>query len=729
MKIAIFLSIIIISVLLPVTLSAKSNREKRADLLYENLSFNKAASIYESLYNKYPGNGKIIQRLAYCYDKMLNYKKALTYYSYLVKIDEKTLVDYYEYAKLLRIDGNVDEAKIWLEKYIQLVPNDKRAINQYNQIIELITFKDKLKKIDIREVEGNTRFTDMSPAFFNDRLIYSSAKDSFTMIRDKFKWNGQPFLKLYVTNPNPQSNFNESTTFSKKLNERVHEGPVCFTSDYKTIYFTRNSTTGINNKKSPNGVNNLKIFISRFDGKNWSEPSDFPYNSDVYSVGHPSLSFDNKTLYFISDMPWGYGGTDIYKSEWLNGEWSKPENLGATINTEGKEMFPFVDKEGILYFSSDGHPGIGGLDIYAAKSDGKGQYLIADIGSPLNSKYDDFGFILNTDSMAGYFTSNRPGGKGDDDIYSFIVQGIDLHVITKIEDTDNILPFTKIFLIAENGNIITSVVSDKDGLAVFPVLPGHNYNLLAENKTYISNLKPVSISRELFGIEQKEEILFRQGFSYLTIKVIDKESGLMIPMANLNNSEGKYDESTLNNVKGVIHIKMNELTDYTFNIVAKGYFPNTLKYTSTGKDPGEYVEIIEMEKLSIGKQFTLQNLNYDMNKSNIRPDAALVLNDLVQMLIVNPEIRIEIGSHTDSRSTAVYNMKLSQRRSVSVQAYLIDNGISQGRFITKAFGESQLINKCADGIDCPDVDHQANRRTVIEILKKVGESKNITSYK
>ena len=728
MKKVILLCIFLITVLLPATLSAQSILKKRADLLYENLSFSKASGIYESLYKRHPENGKIVQRLAYCYGKMLNYKKALLYYSYLVNIDEKSSIDYYEYAQLLRIDGNIEESKIWLEKYIQLVPNDQRAINQYSQIIELITLKDKFKKIDIAEVEGNTRFADMAPAFFNNRLVYSSAKDSFTMIRDKFKWNGQPFLKLYVTNPNLQPDFNESAIFSKKLNTRVHQGPVCFTSDFNTIYFTRNSRSEIN-KKSSNGVNDLKIFISTFDGKDWSDAENFPYNSDVYSVGHPALSPDNKTLYFISDMPGGYGETDIYKSEWVSDAWAKPTNMGAAINTEGKEMFPSVDKKGILYFSSDGRPGTGGLDIYAARSDGKGQYIIANFGSPLNSKYDDFGFILNTDSLSGYFTSNRPGGAGDDDIYSFSLAGINLQVTSKIESTGDILPFTKIYLKVENGDIITSAVSDKDGLAEFTVTPGHKYNLFAENKTYISDLKPISISRELFGFEQKEEIILRQSYPYLTIKMIDKESKLILPLAIVNIIEGKYDESTVNNINGVIHMKMNNSTDYTFYAIAKGYLPNTLKYTSTGKDPGEYSVTIEMDKLSIGKQFTLENLNYDVNKSNIRPDAALVLNDLVQMLLENPEVRIEIGSHTDSRATSNYNMKLSQRRSDSVQAYLINNGILQGRFITKAFGESQLINKCSDGIDCPEVDHQANRRTVIEILKKDGEVKNITSFK
>lgn len=718
MKRAIFLSIILLSVLWPAIVSAQSVLEKKADQLYENFSYSKAAGIYESLYKRTPQDGKLIQRLAYCYDKMLNFKKALFYYSYLVKLDEAKPEDYYQYAQLLRINGNIEESKTWLEKYIELAPNDQRAINQYSQLNQLISLKDKIKKVDIKEVEGNSRFTDMSPAFYNDQLVFSSAMDSFSMVRNEFKWNDQPFLNLYLTKPNPKTDFKESSTFSKKLSSRVHEGPVSFSADFNTIYFTRNSYINGNSKKSPNGINRLKIFVSRFDGKNWSEAVSFQYNSNVYSVGHPALSPDDKTLYFVSDMPGGFGQTDIYKSELVNGQWSKPLNLGETINTSGKEMFPFVDKEGILYFSSDGRPGMAGLDIYAAKSGDDGQFLVANFGSPLNSKYDDFGLILNTDSLSGYFTSNRPGGTGEDDIYYFSVAAIDLQVTSILESTMEIMPDSKVFLKDEKGDIITSAISDKNGQVEFSVKPGLKYSLLSENKTFASDLIPVSISRQLFGLEQKEDLKLKQGYPYLTIEVIDPEQGLIIPLAIVDISEGKYNESELEEENGVIRMKMNNETDYTFDVTAEGFFPNTVKYTSVGLVPGEYSLTIEMEKLSTGKQFTLDDLFYDLNKSNIRIDAALVLDNLAQILLENQEVRIEIGSHTDSRATAEYNLNLSQRRSESVVAYLIGKGVAKDRLVAKGYGESMLINNCADGIDCPDEEHQANRRTVIEILNK-----------
>jgi len=191
---------------------------------------------------------------------------------------------------------------------------------------------------------------------------------------------------------------------------------------------------------------------------------------------------------------------------------------------------------------------------------------------------------------------------------------------------------------------------------------------------------------------------------------------LIVPTALVDISEGKYDESELQDENGIIRMKMNNATDYTFYTTDEGYFPSTVNYTSVGKEPGEYALTIELEKLSTGKQFVLDDLFYDLNKSNIRADAALVLDNLAQILIENPEVRIEIGSHTDSRSAADYNMKLSQRRSESVMAYLVGKGIAASRLVAKGYGESQLINRCADGVDCPEEEHQVNRRTVIEIL-------------
>jgi outer membrane protein OmpA-like peptidoglycan-associated protein len=722
MKRTIFFNILLVFVLLPGMVSAQFMLEKRADSMFDNLLYSKASSVYESLYKRDPQNGKYIQRLAYCYDKMLNYKKALLYYSYLVQIDERQPIDYYQYAQLLRIEGRIEDARQWLGKYVQLVPDDKRAINQYHQLVEFIALKERIGNIEIREVKGNTHFTDMCPSFYNDKLVFSSSRDSFSMVRNEFKWNGQPFLKLYVSDVH--ADLNRSSKFSRRLDTRVHEGPVCFSSDNNTIYYTSNSTTLGRNIRSSRRINNLKIFISTYDGSAWSEPQNFIYNSDEYSVGHPALSPDNKTLYFISDMPGGLGKTDLYKSELVMGQWSKPENLGPSINTEGKEMFPYVDKDGTLFFSSDGRPGMGCLDIYAASADENGNYMVVSFGAPLNSNYDDFGLIVKSDSLSGYFTSNRPGGAGDDDIYSFAVKEIDLKVTSRKESNHQILPNTKIYLKGEDGQIITSTMTDQQGLAEFSVKPRGQFVITAENDTYVSDMKPVNVSGRLLGLEQKEEVLLRQSFPFLTIKVIAQESGMVIPTAIVEVAKGNYDESVLDNGIGLTRFKMDNSTDYTFNITAEGYLSSQINYSSQGLKPGDYSLTVELQRLTEGMHFALENIYYDLNKSNIREDAMPILDNLALMLLENPDINIEIGSHTDCRADSTYNMELSKRRSESVTSYLIRKGVSPDRLVAKGFGETQLVNQCADGVNCPEEAHQANRRTVIAV-REIKEPENI----
>lgn len=698
--------------------SAQSVQERKADQYYEDFAYSEAAKEYEALHQANSANPKYIQRLAYSYYKMLDYPNASKYYSLLVQSDKHLPEDYYTYAQLLCIEGKYDDSKSWLVKYIISSPGDQRATKQLENLNLLLKLRSDNENITVVNMPGNSRFTDMCPTFYKDKIVYSSAKDSFSMVRNEFKWNDQPFLDLYESDPGPMPNPKNDKPFSSALNSRYHEGPVCFTSDFNTIYFTRNSFLNGKVTKTSTGVNNLKIFISNFDGKEWKNIRGFGFNSDSYSVGHPALSPDNKTLYFVSDMPGGLGETDIYKSEWVNGGWGKPLNLGESINTRGKEMFPYVDKDGILYFSSNGLPGSGGLDIFAAKEEGNGRYLVVNLGQKLNSPFDDFGYVADKDSLFGYFTSNRPGGKGEDDNYYFTVNKIDLRVISRDDHTKEVVPGSTVTLMAPDGKAIESKVADNNGAVDFSVNPREKYQLRAENTTYTPQTKEIKVQGSTFDFRQNEELFLKQAYPYLTIEVIDKESGLIIPNALVDISEGKYEESELEDNNGIIKMKMNESTDYTFYVSAEEFFDKTVKFSSVGKAPGEYAMTVELEKLSTGKQFVLDDLYYDLNKYNIRPDAAIVLDKLAKILIDNPEVRIEIGSHTDSRGTAESNMVLSQNRSESVMAYLIGKGIDKGRLVAKGYGETQLINKCADGVDCPEVDHQANRRTVIEILNQ-----------
>jgi outer membrane protein OmpA-like peptidoglycan-associated protein len=700
----------------PVCSYGQTSLSRRANNYYENLAYSKAAELYEKLYVENSNNPEYIQKLAYSYNKMLNYKKALYYFNLLVKTEICQPSDYYDYAQLLLNTGKVIESKDWLIKYLAKTPNDVKAQKQLDDIEKGNYSKLLGANIAIKNLDGNTRFIDMCATFYKNQVVYSSARDSFAVVKTIYDWNNQPFLDLYISKPGAEPADNDEKSVFKLVNSKFHEGPVCFTSDFNTMYFTRNNYIKGHLFSMPEGVNNLKIFISDLAGNEWGRSREFPFNSNQYSVGHPALSPDNKTLYFVSDMPGGYGETDIYKSEWVNGNWGKPVNLGPTINTSGKEMFPYVDKSGVLYFSSNGHSGYGGLDIYAAEQISTGEYKIINLGTPLNSSYDDFGLVFDTDKLSGYFTSNRPGGKGDDDNYSFKISKIELRVNTLEKITSRILPGSKVSLTNSKGIVQDTQIADKNGAVSFSVGLGENYKILAEKDNFNPEQKTITIKGSLFDYVQNEDLYLRQNASYLTIEVIDKETGLIIPNALVDVSQGKYSEADFEDNNGIVKLKLNAETDYSFFVSAEGYFEKTEKFSSKGKEIGDYTMTVELDKISAGKQFVLEDLYYDLNKYNIRPDAALVLDKLVKILADNPSVRIEIGSHTDSRSPAQYNMWLSQKRSESVVDYLVSKGIDRSRLVPKGYGESQLINKCADGVPCSEMEHQANRRTVIEIL-------------
>lgn len=699
---------------MPGITEAQSIKEKKADKYYESFAYSKAVEVYQDLFASDNANPKYIQRIAYCYNKMLKYRQALIFYSRLVQLDIAQPIDLYEYAQLLHTDGRDAEAKMWLEKYMIKAPGDQRAIKQLENINKGGS-RTSIDNVTVKNLAGNTRFTDMCATYYKDQLVYSSAKDSFSMVKNVYDWDNQPFLDMYVTKPGAGPAEKDSRSMFASVNTRFHEGAASFTSDWNTMYFTRNNYLNGRLMTTPDGTNNLKVFVADFNGKEWKNLRSLPFNSDKYSVGHPALSPDNKTLYFISDMAGGYGQTDIYKCEWNNGSWGNPVNLGETINTSGKEMFPYVDKEGILYFSSDGHPGQGGLDVFAAKEEKPGVYKVVNVVAPINSAFDDFGLVINNDSLTGYFTSNRTGGKGQDDIYSYAINKIDLRVLVYDDMTKQILPGSKVSL-KSDGSVIDTQIADKSGAVMFSVKPRSKYQLLAENTIYSPQTKDIQVKGSLFDFVQQEDIYLKQAAPYLTIEVIDKESGLIIPHALVDITKGKYNESELEDNNGIIKMKLAENTDYSFNATAEEYFDKTAEFSSKGKPAGEYTLTIEMEKLSAGKQFVLEDLFYDLNKYNIRPDAAIVLDKLAKILKDNPSVRIEIGSHTDSRATTEYNQKLSQNRSESVVAYLISKGIEKSRLVPKGYGESQLVNKCADGVPCTEEEHQANRRTVIEIL-------------
>jgi outer membrane protein OmpA-like peptidoglycan-associated protein len=391
----------------------------------------------------------------------------------------------FKYAHALKGTGKYARAKRITRLYNKEIQKEEA---DESEIIDMADAREALldnilnteELVAIRNLSINSRYSDFAPMFHNEKeVVFASAMDSAFITTRRYKWNDQPFLDLYVGKLNEESGeVLDAVKFSKKVNTKYHEAGVSFSPDNSTMFFTRNNY-GRKLKRDKNGINNLKIYQSHKINGEWSDAVELPFNSDEYSTGHPALSPDGKQLYFVSDMPGTIGSTDIFVADIReDGSFSEPRNLGPEINTEGKEMFPFINGSK-LYFASDGHVGLGGLDIYEVAYNGTEGFLeVRNLGKPINSNKDDFSFIVKEATQKGFFASNRKGGKGDDDIYSFerlTVEATNENAIAGVATerlSGNKIPDALIQLLDENNRKLKEMVGQQDGSFVFEDLEG-----------------------------------------------------------------------------------------------------------------------------------------------------------------------------------------------------------------------------------------------------------------
>ncbi len=461
---------------------------EKADQYFDKMWYAEAADLYEMLLaeNQDQYGFKVLQRAGDAHYFNTNMERAHFWYEQLFSRfkDDMTSDNLFKYAHSLKGIGKYRRAKRLMKLYNKALENEgyssyyaSREMAKEEAMEEVM----QMEQTDytLRNLDINSRYSEFGPMFYEDnQLVYASAMDSAFFNTRRYKWNNQPYLDLYVAKINEETDEVKSALrFSKKINSKYHEAVVTFSPDKKTLYFTRNNY-GKKLKRDNKGINHLKIYMSTFKNGEWTEARELPFNSDEYSTGHPALSPDGKKLYFVSDMPGSIGQTDIFVVDVLGeGEYSSPRNLGPKINTERKEMFPFVNEEK-LYFSSNGHGSIGGLDVYEAALDPEtgSPQMPVNMGQPINSKKDDFSFIVDETTQKGFFASNRRGGKGDDDIYSFqrlLPEEPNMNAIAGVV-TDlvngNLMPEALVVLLDENNMKLKEIVTDKDGSFVFESL-------------------------------------------------------------------------------------------------------------------------------------------------------------------------------------------------------------------------------------------------------------------
>jgi len=626
-------------VLISTSTFGQTAKQKRAEREFNSFSFVKAISTYEKLIDTSFNKQYAMRKLADSYIMLRQPEKALPIYEKVVKQPNVPSEYYLYYAQTLRANGQYEASKEWMKKYSDAGNQEDSRVQRFFENKDLASgiFNAREKNF-LKKVDFNSNYNDFGAVKLNDQIVFTSSSDQGVAVKRLYAWDGQPLLDLYQT---PMEGASAATT--KKLEGDVntihHDGPATFNAEGTKMYFSRNNYH--DNKKiiSDKGVMLMGIYSAELENGKWANVKPTNLNNANYIVYHPSLSQDGKKLYFSSDMPGGFGGTDIYVSEVnQDGSLGAPKNLGNIVNTEGNESFPFIHQaEETLFFSSDDHVGAGLLDIFAAVKDQNDNIVnVINLGEPINSEKDDFAYYLSQDGLEGYISSNRDGGMGGDDIYAF-TRIPPLTLKGRIYDAVNGEPVAgaKVILARKNGEEIAYFMTESDGAYEHLIDRDSEFVLKGSKAKY----QDVQKDFNSFGLEKEREL------------VVD----LNLPMSPIE-------------------------------------------------------DVVILADLNI--------IYFDLDKSNIRPDAALELDKVVALMNRYPEMVIRLESHTDSRADDNYNMKLSNRRAKSTYNYIISKGIDAKRIPKyEGFGESQLVNKCSNGVKCTEEEHQLNRRTEFIILK------------
>jgi peptidoglycan-associated lipoprotein len=618
---------ILLFICITFSMIAQKSSQKKADKLFDQKSYILAASMYEKLKE----NQSLLQNLGDCYYYNAQMKDAVRVYGklFLTSKDSVKSETYFKYAQSIMGTGDYTKADQIMSEYLKYSVDTPSFISNLTSTVPYNYTSQMMTK--------NTTNGDFGMAVFGDKVAFSSARNASN---PQYSWNGMPYLDLYMADVSEVGLLLRIEPFPKEINTKTHESSPTFTDDAKTMYFNRTNDKKV--KVGDEKYASIKIFKAEFINGKWDNITELPFCSDVYSTQHPYLSKDQNTLYFASDMPGSIGSFDIY-SVALNddGSYGIPENLGPKVNTIHREQFPFMTQDNsILYFASDGHQGLGGLDVFMSEKINFEYQKPINLGATINTNSDDFAYVVDTNRNRGYLSSNR---KGSDNLYTFqrieneenfVLQG-DI----KDKNTKQLLPGTTVTLFDEKGNSVGEMIVGARADYIFKTEPNTKYKIKAVKELYIP---------------------YEQEF--------------------ITNEEGKM--------------------RYSIELFMECY------------DDAE--EIIT--KRQDGKvQIVLENIYFDLNKWEIVPEAANVLNILVDLLQKYNQMEIELGAHTDSRSSDVFNLTLSKRRAASAVDYLVEKGIDRKRLKSKGFGESVPLIKCTT--NCTEDEHSINRRCEFIILK------------
>lgn len=627
---------------------------KKSDKEYESWAYVDAMTIYEKIVKKGYVSQDILEKLGNTYYFNARYAEANPFYERLFTefgTEDIAPEFYYRYAQTLQHTGKTAEAKNYYNQFVEKVGSNTQiaAVRKNEAALQKQITENSGRYRNVENLPINTQFADFGSYVHNKQLYFTSARDTGSFSKKIHTWTGEAFTSLYEYKlPNDTiAKKSKPKKLKGDVKSKFNESTAVVTADGQTIYFTRNNMLG--NTRGFDADKNTKLKIYRAELKNgkWNNVQELPFNSNDFNTAHPTLSKDGNILYFASDRAGGFGNSDLWKVSVNGSGYGVPQNLGAAINTEGRETFPFVNSNDELYFSSDGRIGLGGLDVYGVKIKEDGSfYEVQNIGEPVNSNTDDFAYYIDYKTKQGFFSSNRTGGHGNDDIYGFVETralklGCSQELLVTVVD-------------AKTRNIITDA-----SLTLYDKL----YKELGTSNKYANN--GYRFSTEYECGESYHVKVSKEGY-------ITKEESVAL------DDQSGISERTIVLEQKKVEVKKND---------------------------------------DLFKVLELKPIYFDYDKDNIRPDAAVELAKVVEVLKDYPRMKIDVRSHTDSRGSDQYNLKLSQRRAKSTAEWIANQGIDLSRITYKGYGETQLINKCINGAKCSDTEHEDNRRSEFIVLE------------
>lgn len=738
---------------------------KKANNYFEMEQYGNAVPYYEKVLKKSATNIEAVENIAYSYRKLKDYQNAEKYYAKAVELNTEKSTNFLYYGQALKNNDKSREAKIQFKKFVVKEPNSLIGKLMVQSCGDIKDWAEEEKAFIVSSMENiNTKNADFCPLAFQDGIVFVSERGVDLVNENSYGMSNKPYLSIYFAKEDKA--YKKAKKFSNQLTSLYHDGPVSISEDGKSIYFTR-----VDKKEQGKSyTNRLKVYSATLDGKKWKNVTPLPFNSTSYSVAHPWISEDGKQLFFASDMPGGQGGMDLYVSTKNGEEWSKPINLGKGINTPENEVFPYYRK-GMLYFSSDGLSGYGGLDVFMVKEDDLWQNP-ENLKSPLNSPKDDFG-IFYKDDESGYFSSDREGGMGGDDIYSFT-----WHTLAPQTSISGLIEYEKLAaegmnlsLLDENDQVIQTTTTDAEGRFKFDKLGlDNNYMVrideddeskLDGSNIYLtnSNGEKVLLANNLgkgkftfralpYAYYDDLELLVEEDESLFTITVFGQlyqklpgdysdgmevwvvdDEGNIIGKAQ-SDKDGRFTFDKLSPDDEYLFMLAED--DQSLNMIivdengkviesAKRLIEGKYRYVRLDADQNVITlinEIDEVIKIAENENFIISKVLYEYRSAEINELAAIELDKLVLILKKNKDIGVELSSHTDSKGSSSYNEVLSQKRADKAVEYVVSKGIDAAKIIAKGYGETQPVapNELPNGKDDPE-GRAKNRRTEFKVIR------------